>query len=118
MGSNDRDPPVRDAIPGSGTDWRRSLPAVDVVLREPTTTVAIQAYGRDAVKSLVREQLDSLRLGALPSSEAKVAAIAMAVAAEAERRFSLSPGPVINATGVIIHTNLGRAPLSHAATRA
>jgi L-seryl-tRNA(Ser) seleniumtransferase len=118
MGSSDNEQLAPDAHAGNGPDWRRSLPALDSVLRQPAASAAIEAYGREAVKALIREQLDALRLGAIPSRESKAEAIAAAAAAEAERRFTLSPGPVINATGVIIHTNLGRAPLSHVAARA
>ncbi|HWE60208.1 MAG TPA: L-seryl-tRNA(Sec) selenium transferase, partial [Chloroflexota bacterium] len=103
---------------GTAEDWRRALPAVETVLQEPAAAEAIAAFGRGALVVLIRERLDMVRHRLLPGSEAKPEAIAAAVAVEASRRFSLSPGPVINASGVIVHTNLGRAPLSEAAIAA
>lgn len=99
----------------AASDWRRSLPAVEAVLQEPEMDRAIRDYGRNSMVVLIRERLESLRHRTAPTPESRVEAVAHAVVAEAQRRFALSPGPVINATGVIVHTNLGRAPLSRAA---
>ena len=66
----------------------------------------------------MRERLEDLRHSLLPGADDTVPTIARSVAVEAQRRFSLSPGPVINATGVIIHPHLGRAPLSEPAIEA
>ncbi|MDB5058292.1 MAG: L-seryl-tRNA(Sec) selenium transferase, partial [Chloroflexi bacterium] len=101
-----------------GVDWRRALPSVEAILREPLMSVAIDAYGRGAVVSLVRERLDDLRHRALPGVDATAPIVARSVATEVQRRFTLSPESVINATGVIVHTNLGRAPLSQDAITA
>jgi L-seryl-tRNA(Ser) seleniumtransferase len=101
-----------------GPDWRRSLPAVETVLQEPEIQDALSLFGRGAMTTLVREQLDLLRTRALPGTDFTPTAIANVTCREAERRFALSPEPVINATGVIVHTNLGRAPLSDAAIHA
>ncbi|HEY8286891.1 MAG TPA: L-seryl-tRNA(Sec) selenium transferase [Chloroflexota bacterium] len=103
---------------GGSHDWRRTLPAVETVLRETVIEEAVAVFGRGALTTVVREHLDALRGRALPGSDVTPTAIAQAVVREAERRFALSPEPVINATGVIIHTNLGRAPLSEAAIHA
>ncbi len=105
---------------GYGTlgDWRRSLPAVELVLQEPDAQSAAAAYGHSALVMLVREQLDVLRHRTVPGADCTPSAIARAAVSEARRRFEISPEPVINATGVIVHTNLGRAPLSDAAIRA
>src|SRR5438309_2053812 len=99
-------------------DWRRTLPSVDVVLREPAAVEACATFGRGALVALIRERLEAVRHRSLPGSDVTPGAIALAAATEAEHRFALSPAPVINATGVIVHTNLGRAPLSEAAIRA
>jgi L-seryl-tRNA(Ser) seleniumtransferase len=76
---------------------------------------AVSAYGQAAVSRLIRERLDDLRHGSMPGADVTSGTIAKAVAVEAQRRFSLSPSPVLNATGTIIHPHLGRAPLSEAA---
>jgi L-seryl-tRNA(Ser) seleniumtransferase len=94
-------------------DWRRNLPSVEAVLSEPLILDAVTAYGHSALVRLVRERLDDLRHRSMPGIDVTTPVIARSVSIEAHRRFTLSPGPVINATGVIVHTNLGRAPLSH-----
>ena len=66
----------------------------------------------------MRERVEDLRHSLLPGVDDTAGNIAKTVAVEAQRRFSLSPGPVINATGVIIHPHLGRAPLSEPAIEA
>ena len=71
-------------------------------------------YGRRAVVDAVRAETDALRT-ALAQGTACAdagAAIESGVAARLARLFQPSLRPVINATGVVIHTNLGRAPLS------
>lgn len=77
------------------------------------------AYSREWVVSLVRQELEAarwwVRQGAAAPSVKDVAAAVERAAAELTRP---APRPVINATGVIIHTNLGRSPLSKAATEA
>jgi len=97
----------------------RNLPSVDRVLADERVRALSAEYSGDAVVALVREELGAAREAvargdAAPPIEAIVAAI--------ERRagVALAPTlrPVINATGVIIHTNLGRAPLSDAALAA
>jgi L-seryl-tRNA(Ser) seleniumtransferase len=91
---------------------------VEAVLREAEVQDALTLFGRGALTTLVREQLDLLRARALPGTDCTPGAIARVALREAERRFALSPEPVVNATGVIVHTNLGRAPLSEAAIQA
>jgi L-seryl-tRNA(Ser) seleniumtransferase len=88
------------------------------VLRHPAAVDAAARFGASAVSAVVRERLDALRVQVGLSSEARIEAIATMAAAEAERRFAVSPGPVINATGTMVHANLGRVPLSDAALEA
>jgi len=87
-----------------------SLPAVGTLLNEPAYTELVKEYGRERVVEAIREQVASEREGAADAAgrHAAVAAKLRTVAAPRLRR-------VINATGVILHTNLGRAPLSQAA---
>ncbi len=91
---------------------------METVLQEAEIQDALNLFGRGAITTLVREQLELMRARALPGTDFTPAAIAHITFREAERRFALSPEPVINATGVIVHTNLGRAPLSEAAIHA
>ncbi len=91
----------------------RGLPSVDRMLADERMRALSAEYSGDTVVALVREQLDAARLavgrgGDAPKLEALVAAV------EQRARSALAPTlrPAINATGVIIHTNLGRAPLS------
>ncbi len=98
------------------TNGLRNLPSVDRILGDPRMEALASAYSRDAILGLTRSHLDSLRQeisqGALvPTYDALVESIC----AKAKSLWRPSPTPVINATGVIIHTNLGRAPLSQEA---
>lgn len=76
-------------------------------------------FSREAVTGLVREALaaarDDVRGGA---SAPSVSQVAEAVAKSAARRWTTWPRRVVNATGVVLHTNLGRAPLSAESLRA
>jgi L-seryl-tRNA(Ser) seleniumtransferase len=91
----------------------RKLPGVDGLLQEKAVQALAEEYGHDLTVEAIRQALDSARQGIMagqdcPSTDALVG---MARAnLEAQSRPTLRP--VINATGVIIHTNLGRAPLS------
>jgi L-seryl-tRNA(Ser) seleniumtransferase len=93
----------------------RVIPSIEQ-LRSRTRVRALEArYGRDAVVGALREEADALR-----DQIARGTAGAVDAAAQIERGLesrlaaALVPSlkPVINATGVIIHTNLGRAPLA------
>ena len=81
--------------------------------------VAVETHGREMVVELVREALDGARKRVLAGSAAPAGdEIAEAVLSLLANLSLPSPRPVINATGVVIHTNLGRAPLSDAALSA
>ena len=90
-----------------------SLPAVGTLLNEPAYAELVQKYGRGPVVEAIRGQIESERTGAGGGLD-RLTAI------EARLRESVAPRlrRVINATGVILHTNLGRAPLSQAAVDA
>jgi L-seryl-tRNA(Ser) seleniumtransferase len=90
-------------------DPRRQVPRTDVVLADPRLVAARELLGGTLVKAAVTRAQDLARSGAI--SPAQVAD----AAAGALPRTAASLTPVINATGVLVHTNLGRAPLSAAA---
>ncbi len=97
----------------------RSLPSVDLVLSQEPVLALVQSYSRTAMLQLVRQQLDEARRtiaqGGDPPTLSQVVA---QVQRRAERAWQEAPRPVINATGVVLHTNLGRAPISKAAIQA
>ncbi|MBI4312195.1 MAG: L-seryl-tRNA(Sec) selenium transferase [Chloroflexi bacterium] len=94
----------------------RALPSVERVLEQPAIVDLARAYSHEALVGLIREELQGRRSaiahgGPAPTLERFVESVCMR-AAQAWEGF---PRRVINATGVILHTNLGRAPLSAAA---
>jgi len=97
------------------TDLRRSLPAVHVVLERPRIRELLGDAPRGVVLDAVRTVLNASRSGSVPPNEDAMDA---AIAAEVARRTQPSLRPVFNATGVVLHTNLGRAPLARAAIEA
>ena len=99
----------------------REIPPVDRVLQHEKTISLIETFGRDAVLAEIRAVLDGLRSTILKSDDSKVSGIDSIIAQVSDRiqaRFESSLRAVVNATGVILHTNLGRAPLSQAAIAA
>ena len=97
------------------TDPRRQLPSIDALLAGPGVAALLTEYPRALVVKAARATVDAARVtgGAAPA-EGWDAAVRAAVA-----RLSVPAlAPVINATGVVLHTNLGRAPLAPAAIAA
>jgi L-seryl-tRNA(Ser) seleniumtransferase len=99
----------------------RQLPAVDELLRQPELARLVESEGRGAVTSAAREVLERLRKeiaeSRLDAHGLELAIVGMAdeVTKQVRRSLEYSLRPVINATGVVLHTNLGRAPLAKAA---
>ncbi|MFB3917141.1 MAG: L-seryl-tRNA(Sec) selenium transferase [Terriglobales bacterium] len=99
----------------------RKLPSVDEVLRAPDVAALMARDGHAAVTDAARTVLDNLRqeiaCGALGGSGVELAlgGLAQAIAQRLRATMHSSLRRVINATGVILHTNLGRAPLAQAA---
>ncbi len=103
----------------SPQDPRRRLPAVDRLLAEPAWQRLESSYGRERLVVQTRAALDGLRARlAAAGAETPAAALAAALAAlpgEVEAALAADLGRplarVVNATGIFLHTNLGRAPL-------
>ena len=98
----------------------RQIPSVDELLAQPRLVSLTQRVGRELLVEITRTVLADLRERI--TREGTATAIAMdsvaledGITAMVERMLASSLQPVINATGVILHTNLGRAPLSNAA---
>ncbi|MGW7404100.1 L-seryl-tRNA(Sec) selenium transferase [Streptomyces sp. NPDC054833] len=101
-----------EAFAGPDDDVRRRIPRTDALLRDPRLVEAAGLLGASVVKAAVREAQERARTGRVaPGSVADEAAALLPDTAGGLRA-------VINATGVLLHTNLGRAPLSAAARRA
>ena len=97
----------------------RRIPSVERVVASDFLAHEVKANGRELIVSLVRRQLEQARAQVLNGADAPtVVDVAEAVRETVAVLNRPAPRPVINATGVVIHTNLGRAPLSRAATEA
>ena len=99
----------------------RNLPSVEQLLQTETTARLIARFGRPLTLDSLRQTLDDIRarfkagtLTGLPSNDLILAQAESTLAAWAAPTLI----PVINATGVILHTNLGRAPMSAATIHA
>ncbi len=91
----------------------RALPSVDQLLQSETIPAWIDLYGRPLVVDALREALASARAGIQAGQSLTVNEILLANARhQLETWLTPSLRPVINASGVVLHTNLGRAPLS------
>ena len=93
-------------------DPRRATPRTDEVLAAPALRSAVERLGPGLVKQVVREVIERCRQGLVAPEDVP------ALAASALPEVATTLRPVINASGVLVHTNLGRAPLSPAAVEA
>ncbi|MEV0663490.1 L-seryl-tRNA(Sec) selenium transferase [Actinomadura luteofluorescens] len=102
----------RGAGPGAGEDERRRIARTDVLLAEPRLASAAGRLGHGVVKAAVVAAQRRARAGEIaPEAVADAAVASLPPSASGLR-------PVLNATGVLLHTGLGRAPLSAAAREA
>jgi len=91
----------------------RRLPSVDRVLAEERISQLGREYPHDLLVNLVRQRLERERLSIVAGSPcASMEEIVASVRSQLQALEKPSLRPVINASGVILHTNLGRAPLS------
>ena len=97
------------------SDPRRQLPSIDALLAGPGVAALLAAHPRTLVVRAARAAVDAARVN---GGAAPVEGWDAAVHAAVVRLSAPSLAPVINATGVVLHTNLGRAPLAPAAISA
>jgi L-seryl-tRNA(Ser) seleniumtransferase len=94
------------------SDPRRLVPRTDTLLADPRLSAAGERLGRDLLKGAVQRVQQRIRDGEIAPPEAVDAVLASLPTTASSLR------PVLNATGVLVHTNLGRSPLSPAAVEA
>jgi L-seryl-tRNA(Ser) seleniumtransferase len=117
---------VRKQGPNDDLNARlRAIPSVDELLSQPTLLSLAQSAGRSLVADIARGVLKDLRARLIKDahivpdlSATRLEAIERQVASAVEATLTPSLRRVINATGVVLHTNLGRAPLPRAASEA
>ncbi len=94
----------------------RHIPAVDRVLAHPAMAPLVQRYAEELLKRIVRRALDDLRedirKGSAGEKDCALDAVTARIDGLAKASLRGKLRTVINATGVIVHTNLGRSPLS------
>jgi len=116
---------AKRALSGEQADLLRQIPSVDELLGHPRLLSLASRVDRNLLVEVTRTVLAELRSRIAGSAAAGVVSELSVIATDpesleqristiVERILAHSLQPVINATGVILHTNLGRAPLSHA----
>ena len=98
----------------SEVDARRAIPSVSALLEREEVRALIESHGRATVVEAVRRSVEATRAG----FNAQTIDWGKTIASQLETIEQRSLRPVINATGVILHTNLGRAPLADVAVDA
>ncbi len=115
--------PAGARSPAGRREALRALPQMSLLLEREDVRAVAARRGRDLVAALLRERLEDTRAlirrgrldrGALSD---RLEGLAAWADEEARARTASSLRPVVNATGVVLHTNLGRAVLSEAAAR-
>jgi L-seryl-tRNA(Ser) seleniumtransferase len=100
----------------------RHLPAVNDILNTAPVRSLILTHSHDAIVAAIRAELDDLRQrlarGEPMDGQCNVATVAGRVAARMERESRAKLRTVLNATGIVLHTNLGRSPLAEEAAQA
>ncbi len=97
-------------------DPRRDLPSVSTLLETPGVKLLLEQHPRRVVVDAVRESLEAARTSGDATRTEQQWVDTIGAAVRDSSRPSLRR--VINATGVVLHTNLGRAPLAASAIRA
>ena len=95
----------------------RSIPKVDVLLEDMKIKEAIETFDRDTVMDAIREEIDSVRTLIRECDEEEkirneIEGLVLHIVQRVKKMHTPDMRPVINGTGTILHTNLGRAPIS------
>ncbi|HEX8916986.1 MAG TPA: L-seryl-tRNA(Sec) selenium transferase, partial [Chloroflexota bacterium] len=97
----------------------RAPPSVDAILRSPVLEDAVKTYAHQPLVRLIRETVDSARRQTSSGGKSTgVDELALEVLRRITTEWTPAPRYVLNATGVLLHTNLGRARLSEEAIQA
>jgi len=104
-----------DRATGERANAFRAVPSVDDLLGRPAIIEAAKTAGRTLATSVIRQTLNEFRRRLTGDPAADASGLEQQVLAGIRKALSPSLRRVINATGVVLHTNLGRAPLSSAA---
>src|ERR671937_422968 len=99
-------------------DVRRKVPSVDALLRSDPARRATSSLGRPLLKRMLEDVLAEIRAAAADGTEPPPDEIILARALGRASLTAQGMVSVINATGVLLHSNLGRAPLPERAARA
>ncbi len=116
-------PLAKNMEPGNRQIYLRTLPAVDELLRDPQIQTHLRNFSKDLIVHCIRDVLEKKRRAILESGDEQQAAavethpVHILASVEEALAEATTPSlqPVINATGVVLHTNLGRAPLAQEA---
>ena len=97
---------------------RRRIPSVDALLRSEPGRRAMLTFGRPLLKQVIVEALADVRAAAASGTDPPADDVILAQEMTSAAAAATGLGPVLNATGVVLHTGLGRAPLPEDAVRA
>tara|TARA_Y100000590_G_scaffold293428_2_gene330497 strand:+ start:12431 stop:13807 length:1377 start_codon:yes stop_codon:yes gene_type:complete len=97
----------------------KNIPSIDRILKEPSIKALLDLYSHDSVVKLVQRNVDNLRNEIkLGKPTVSFKQLINNIELSANENWLIQPSPVINASGVILHTNLGRSPISNESIKA
>ena len=103
-------------------EYYRKIPGVDVLLEQPSVRVLIEVLGKGIVTNAVRKEVEALRelirTGTEEEMERELEAFSGNLPEKILRAGRVTPCRVLNASGILLHTNLGRAPLGNSQRQA